>query len=198
MLLGHNLLVIDQISNFMTNDFAIRDKDGGQIGSIVTEGGLGERFFMGSRQFSVYDGEEKILGLYDVPNFGFDTFEITDAAGAHIAQVTKEFAFFVTRLSVELFEAPASAADGEPAISHPVELSGDWLDYDLEATIDGVRAAQVARRWPGLGEWFFGYNRYVLLFERDLPAAPRLGIIGAVIALDLIREKRRRKSASSQ
>ncbi|MEI2811527.1 MAG: hypothetical protein V9F00_15405 [Nocardioides sp.] len=205
MLMDHTLLVIDQVTNWMTNDFAIHDEHGAPIGTIATEGGLGSRLLAGNREFSVYDGEQKLLGLYDVPNFGFDTFEVTDGGGALIAQVTKELAFFTTRLTIELYapssdQSPDQAPDqaSGPSVSQLVELSGDWLDYDFEATIGGARAAQVARRWPGAGEWFLGRNRYVVLFERGLPPQPRLGILGAIIALDLIREKRERSRKNNR
>lgn len=193
MLLDHNLLVIDQVTNWLTNDFAVRDGDGNQVGVITTEGGLGMRLLAGARELSLYEGEQKLLTLYDVPNFGFDTFEIQDAAGALVATVTKEFAFFATRLSIEL--VPDAAASSESAAeAESVELGGDWLDYDFEATLGGVRIAQVARRWPGLGEWFLDHNRYVVLFQRGLSTRHRVGILGAIIALDLIRDKQRRAS----
>ena len=39
-ILSHDLLVIDQVTSFLGNDFAIRDAQGQPIGEIKTEGGM--------------------------------------------------------------------------------------------------------------------------------------------------------------
>ncbi|MFZ2501174.1 MAG: phospholipid scramblase-related protein [Nocardioides sp.] len=188
-----SLLIVDQVTSFFANDFAITDDQGAPLGTIRTEDGVGSRLLMGNRELSVYNNEGELqVHLSDVPNFGLDSFELTGPSGEAIGTIYKEFTFFSKRLSVELPAAPDAGTTTDR-----LEISGDLFDYDFTATLNGQPAAQVARRWPGLGEALLGHNRYVVLFDRSLPELPRKALLGAVIALDLIRAKKRRNSANT-
>lgn len=64
-------------------------------------------------------------------------------------------------------------------------------DRELTVTGPGGLAATASRHWPGVAQAFLGKERYVLGFVPQVPVPEKLGTIGAVIALDLIRAKER-------
>ncbi|QOR72042.1 hypothetical protein IM660_07310 [Ruania alkalisoli] len=176
-LLAHQRLVVDQVTNFMSNDFAIADAQGQQIGHIETGGSALSRFFMGSRELTVFDGPGKpLLHLKDTVTFGRDRMEILDGHGQPLAHMVKRIAFFRTRVTIEL--------DGAP-----LELTGNLWGFDF--TLSGPRGlmATVARNWAGMGRALLGHSRYIVDLSPDLAPRERQAVLGAVIALDLIRKK---------
>lgn len=178
-ILDTDLLVMDQIRSFMSNDFAIHDGQGQVVASIVTEGGIGSRLLMGNRELAVVDaGGSLALRVVDPPNIGPDTFEVHDGAGQMVARIVKEFTFFSKSLRVELG-------------STTLWLKGELFDREFTVAGDLGEAARVGRRWPGVAELLLSRERYVLSLTPGLPRPERLGTIGAVMALDLIRAKER-------
>lgn len=179
-------LIVDQVTAWLTNDFAIRDEAGEEIGSILTQGGLGSRVFLGSRQLTVADLEGNVyVQVDDVMNFGLDTYELYDADGASVATITKEFTFFTKRLSVQM-------ATGEQ-----LHLAGDWWDRNFTISADDLPIAKVGREFPGMAQALLGHSRYVVAFEPVVSPDHRRTTIGATIAIDLIRAKERSSAASS-
>lgn len=174
----HDLLVVDQVTGFMSNDFAIRDSQGMQVGHIATEGGMLSRMFAGARQLAIVEPDGSLaLRVYDTPTFGRDRFQLLDAHDQQVGEIVKEFTFFSKRLSINL------------ATGDVLELSGSFFDYEFTVTGPVGQAAQVSRQWPGLAGGLFGYNRYVLGFTPGTPDFIKYPILGTVVALDLIREK---------
>ena len=185
-ILDHDLLVIDQVTSFLSNDFAIRDQEGSVVGQIVTEGSALERIFVGSRQLTVLDDDQTVLvRINDVPNFGRDRFHLSDAAGNQVGEVVKQFTFFSKHLTVQL-------TNGEV-----YELAGRLLEFDFEVQGPTGQICRVTRDYAGLGSWFLGHNRYVTQFAPGLADHAKASIIGAVVALDLIRAKEQRSASSS-
>lgn len=179
-LLDTDVIVMDQIRTFMSNDFAIHDVQGQVIGSLRTEGGVGARLLMGNRELAVHDADGSLLcRVTDPPDLGFDTFEVHDPQGGRVARIVKEFTFFSKSLRVELATGGVMGLKGEL--------------FDREFTVQGPlgEAARVSRRWPGVAEFLLSRERYVVALAPGLPVPERLGTIGAVIALDLIRAKER-------
>lgn len=177
-------LIVDQVTSFLSNDFAIRDSEGTPLGHIITEGGLGSRVFLGSRQLTVIDSDETaFVYLDDVVNLGLDRFELYDTAAHELATITKEFTFFSNRLSIAM-------ATGEE-----LQLAGDWLDWNFTIDAPDQAIAQVARSFPGIGPALLGRSRYVVAFEPTATPDQRRATFGATIAIDLIRAKKQRNSA---
>ncbi len=178
-------LIMDQVTSWLTNDFAIRDEAGETLGSITTQGSLGSRVFLGSRQLTVLDFDgNPYVHLDDVMNLGLDTYELYDAEGAPVATITKEFTFFRKRLRLEM------------ATGDQLRLAGDWWDWDFAISADDLPIARVARNFPGIAQAFLGRSKYVVEFEPVVSPDHRRATIGATIAIDLIRAKARRSSAS--
>ena len=175
-ILETDVIVMDQIRSFLSNDFGIHDGHGQGIGSLRTEGGIGARMLMGNRELAVLDSDGSLLcRVVDPPDLGFDSFEVRDPTGGRVARIVKEFTFFSKSLRVELATGGQMSVKGEL--------------FDREFTVMGPlgEAARVSRRWPGVADFLLSRERYVVAMAAGLPVPERLGTIGAVIALDLIR-----------
>lgn len=180
VLLSHDTVVMQQRTNFMSNDFDIHDVHDNVIGHIATEGSAAGRFFVGSRRLTVLDLDGTPLATVTDPvNFGFDRFEIHNANGTQLAQLRKRFTFIHKRVDIEVAGGPV------------IELKGRLFDFDISFTVDGSTVAQATRQWAGMGRSFLGHSRYALMFTVPTPADAKLALIGGMLALDLIREKER-------
>lgn len=180
-ILTTDVIVMHQVRSFLSNDFGIHDLSGRPVGRIVTEGSTGSRVFMGNRQLAIVDGDGSLLlRLNDVPNIGLDRFEVHDGYGRLVAEIVKEFTFFKKAVRIELTTGAV------------LRVSGSLWDRDFVVDGPGGRAATVTRHWPGAAAVVLGRESYVLAFASALPVPEKLGTIGAVIALDLIRAKARR------
>lgn len=181
-LLQHDTLVIDQVTNVMSNDFAISDADGQQVGSIRTEGNALKRMFLGSRRLLVLDDDgTALLRLEDTMTLGRDRMEITDGDGRPLASLVKRMSFLKSRITVVVDDTE-------------LDLTGNMWGFDF--TMSGPRGelATVARSWSGLGKALLGHSRYVVRLTPGVPARERQAVLGSVIALDLIREKESRSN----
>lgn len=187
-LLSHNSIVIQQIRNFMADDFDILD----------TEGTL-SRMFMGSRRLTVSEPDgTPVFVITDPTDFTLDRYEVyypdphaTDTEGKQqggadssrlLATIQQKFAFFKRRLEISI-----------PGFAN-CEVDGDAWHYDATFMINDVRVAQMSRKWSGFANLLSGNERYVLQLKDDLPPQLRAAIIGAAIALDLMAKKARSDS----
>ncbi|HIY22890.1 MAG TPA: hypothetical protein H9837_01075 [Candidatus Brachybacterium merdigallinarum] len=178
-LLRHDVLVMQQITGFMSNDFDILDETGEQaVGHVSTLGSGLSRFFGGSRSLLLSDVDgTQLLHVSDPFSLGFDRFVLSTADGATLAEVSSKFAIFSTRVGFSL-------ADGTE-----LDLHGNMLGFDFDFRVGEAVAARVSREWAGLSRGFLGHSRYVLSFDPTVPPHLRLAIIGGGIVLDLIRRK---------
>lgn len=179
-LLSHDVLVMQQITGFLSNDFDILDETGEQPVAHVTTTGSGvSRLFAGSRSLDVADADgTPLLRVEDPVGIGFDRFTLSTPDGATLAEVTSKFALFSTRVGFTL-------ADGTA-----LELHGNMMGFDFEFRVGEAVAARVSRQWAGLSRGFLGHSRYVLAIDPTVPAQLRLALIGGCIVLDLIRRKK--------
>ena len=179
-ILQTDAIVLDQVRSFLSYDFGIHDLAGAPIGRIVTEGGMGSRLLMGNRRLAVVDTDGTLLvRVVDPPGIGLDRYEVHDGQGQVVARIVKEFTFFKKALRIEL------------ATGAQLRLEGSMWDRELTVTGPGGLAATASRHWPGVAQAFLGKERYVLGFVPQVPVPEKLGTIGAVIALNLIRGKER-------
>lgn len=175
-LLDHDILVIDQVTGFMSNDFAISDLNGQQVGHVHTQGSAIGRMFAGSRDFTVMDETGPVLHLHDTMNWWRDRMEIRDGEGIGLAEVVKRLAFFRTSCTVSL--------DGSA-----LNLTGNLRGMDFTLTGPRGTLATISRQWAGMSRAFLGRSRYVVSMSPDLSHRERRALLGSVIALDLIRAK---------
>ncbi|MDU4704795.1 MAG: LURP-one-related family protein [Corynebacterium sp.] len=193
-LLSHNSIVIQQIRNFMADDFDILDTEGHCIGKIETTGSTLSRMFMGSRRLTVSEPDgTPVFVITDPTDFTLDRYEVyypdphaTDTEGKQqggaessrlLATIQQKFAFFKRRLEISI-----------PGFAN-CEVDGDVWHYDATFMINDVRVAQMSRKWSGFANLLSGNERYVLQLKDDLPPQLRAAIIGAAIALDLMAKK---------
>lgn len=198
-LLSHNNIVIQQIRNFMADDFDILDSEGNCIGKIETTGGTLSRMFMGSRRLTVSEADgTPVFVITDPTDFALDSYEVyypdpqaTSPEGKQqvgadssrlLATIQQKFAFFKRRLEISI-----------PGFAH-CEVNGDVWHYDATFKINDIEVAQISRKWSGFANMLTGNERYLLQLKDDLPPQLRAAIIGAAIALDLMAKKARSDS----
>lgn len=183
-LLTANTLVFQQVTAMMTNDFAIQDAAGAVVGRVETHGSLGSLLTKGSRHFTVRDADDQaVLGVRDPLNFLRDTFTLENPDGAELGQVRKRFTFFTQHLEITL-------NSGEV-----INLQGNLRGMDFEFNTQGQLVARVSRKWSGLAKGLLGHSTYALNFEADAPVETRRAVIGAIIVLDLVRNKGKNSSS---
>ncbi|PLA34917.1 LURP-one-related/scramblase family protein [Corynebacterium amycolatum] len=193
-LLSHNSIVIQQIRNFMADDFDILDTEGHCIGKIETTGSTLSRMFMGSRRLTVSEPDgTPVFVITDPTDFTLDRYEVyypdphaTDTEGKQqggaessrlLATIQQKFAFFKRRLEISI-----------PGFAN-CEVDGDVWHYDATFKVNDIEVAQMSRKWSGFTNMLTGNERYVLQLKDDLPPQLRAAIIGAAIALDLMAKK---------
>ncbi|MGO1319439.1 MAG: LURP-one-related/scramblase family protein [Galactobacter sp.] len=180
-LLQHDLLVMQQITNFNSNDMTILDGQEAPIGHVVTKGSGAARFLLGSRELDLLDWDGTPLAhISDTITFGRDRFEITYPDGTPLAQVLKRMAMFTTKVEINV-------ADGSQ-----LQLKGDMFGYDFRFVLGEWEVAYVSRQWAGMSRGLLGHSRYAVSMRSDAPDPVRRAIISCCVVLDLIRQKRSR------
>lgn len=178
LLLNEDVLVFQQVTAMMTNNFAIHDAAGAVVGNVETHGSLGSLLVKGSRHFTVSDADgQPVVVLRDPLNFVRDTFELENPDGSSLGQIRKRFTFFGQRLGITL-------DSGEL-----IELKGNLPGLNFDLRMQGNIVARVSRRWSGVARGLLGRSTYSLTFEPVVPAEIRKATIAAMIALDLVRHK---------
>ncbi|MFC7402830.1 LURP-one-related/scramblase family protein [Citricoccus sp. GCM10030269] len=179
---GGRVLVLQQITGLLSNDFTIEDQHGEPVAQVHTRGSGLSRFFLGSRRFEITDLQDRLLfQVQDTVTFGRDRFQITDADGQSLAQIVQRITFFRKEVDV-------SVVDGTT-----LRLRGDLFGFDFEILAEERRVATVSRKWSGLGRALLGRSTYALELDPEMPETIRYATLGSVIALDLIRAKANRR-----
>ena len=177
-ILDHDVLVLQQITSFMANDFEILDANGGVVGQFAGLDSGMSRFLTGPRVFALYEADgSPLLGLNDVHNWGMDTYELSDPVGNPVGTVRQKLTFF--RTVVE-----AQSVDGTL-----LSFEGGFFDYDYQILDNGFEVARVTKEWAGFSRAFMGHSRYVLSIDPRVNRPSRPLILGTAVALDLLRMK---------
>lgn len=177
-----HVLVLQQTTGALSNDFTIQDGQGRPVAQVHTRGSGLSRMFMGSRQFEVSDLTGRRLFLVeDLVTLGRDRYQVSDAQGRALARIVQRFTLFAQHVDVEV-------ADGTV-----LQLRGSLFEYEFQILVGQHPVATVSRQWSGLGRALMGHSTYVLRMDPGMPEVVRYGLIGGVIALDLIREKEARR-----
>ena len=175
-----DILVFQQTKNFVKNDFAIYDTAGVQVAHVETGGSTLGRMLAGSRHLTVFDGPgNPVLQVKDIMTLGRERMDILDGAGNPFATLVKRIAFFRTRITLEY--------RGEE-----LELDGNLWGFDFQISGPGGVIGTVSRQWSGMGNALLGMSSYALVLAPNIDPGHRLAAVGAVLALDLIREKKDR------
>lgn len=177
-LLQQNLVVMQQVTNFNSNDFAVLDAYGAPVGHVRTGGSGAARFFTGSRELDLLDGDGTPLAhISDPMNFGRDRFEVTYPDGRHLAEVLKRISMFSTKVDV-------SVCDGSE-----LQLQGNFIGFDFRFMLGEWEIAAVSRQWGGVAAGLLGHSRYALRIREDAPDPVRRAVLSGCVVLDLIRAK---------
>ncbi|MEV4900497.1 LURP-one-related family protein [Citricoccus sp. NPDC055426] len=178
-----DLLVMQQVTGFLSNDFALEDAEGRPVAYGHTLGSTAERMFGGNRQFEITDRSgTPLFHVHDPMTWGRDRYRVTDPQGGPIADLVQRMTFLRTSVQV-------SVVDGTELV-----LDGNLMGMDFQLTAGGTAVATVNRRWAGLGQAMLGRSRYALSLDPGMPPLVRCAVIGSVIALDLIRAKQSRRN----
>lgn len=129
-LLAHNNIVIQQIRNFMADDFDILNTEGHCIGKIKTTGSTLSRMLMGSRRLTVSEPDgTPVFVITDPTDFTLDRYEVyypgsqaTDSEGKQqggaessrlLATIQQKFAFFQRKLEISIPGFADCRVDGD-------------------------------------------------------------------------------------
>ena len=182
-------LVISQTKSFLQDQFLIADEQGVPVGTIVQSGSLKDMFFNSSRSLEVAftddqgNPQQPLMLIKDPPNFVRDTYEVyLPGIEKPMAVVTKRFAMFKTRLTMEM--------EGFPEI----EITGDVWDWNITISSQGQPLAQVTNEWSGVGKFLSGKNTYRLSIAGGLDPQQHAALIGAVMCMDMLRTKAQQSS----
>lgn len=169
---------MQQVTGFMSNDFDILDANGAALATVSTTNDAGPRWLVGSRSFTVVDANGQFLmGITDPMDFMRDTYQLANPGGNQFALVRKRFTFMALRATIEI--AGAST----------ITLAGKPFSMEFLADVAGVEIARATRQWAGLGRGLLGHSRYALEIRPDVTPIDRLGLIGGMVAMDLMRHK---------
>ncbi|MDN5693224.1 MAG: hypothetical protein L0G62_05435 [Micrococcaceae bacterium] len=179
-----DVLTLQQVTSFMSNDMQVTGPDGQTVATVVTTGGGLGRMLLGSRTFDVVDGEDGrvLFRLADPATFGRDRYAIVDADGLPLANLVREFALFRTSVSVEVVDGTRFA------------VTGNLWDLDYAMTVGQVPIARATAAFGGFMNALAGRSRYELRLDPGTPPVVRCAVLGTAIALDLIRAKDRRRN----
>ncbi|MCT1367699.1 LURP-one-related/scramblase family protein [Kocuria sp. HSID16901] len=182
-LLERNTLVMQQVTGFMSNDFDILDESGASLATVSTTNDAGPRWLVGSRSFTVVDAAGQFLmGITDPMDFMRDSYQLADPSGQQFALIRKRFTVMALRATVEISGAST------------ITLSGKPFSMEFAADVDSVEIARATRKWAGFGRGLLGHSRYALEIRPDVRPLDRLGLIGGMVALDLMRNKQSRNN----
>lgn len=174
---------MQQVTGFMSNDFDILDENGVSLATVSTTNDAGPRWLVGSRSFTVVDASGQFLmGITDPMDFMRDTYQLADPGGNRFALVSKRFGFMALRATVEI------------SGGSNITLAGKPFSMEFAADVAGAEIARATRQWAGLGRGLLGHSRYALEIRPDVTPIDRLGLIGGMVAIDLMRHKQSRNS----
>lgn len=180
--LQFNVLVFQQTRNFSKNDFAISEPNGTQVAHVETGGSTLGRMLGGARELTVFDGPGRpVLRVYDTMTLGRERMEFQDTDGNPIGNLVKRISLFKTKIDLEV-------------LGEQLQLDGNLWGFDFNINSPQGPIAGVSREWSGMSNALFGKSTYSLRLAEWASVPQRLGIIGGVLALDLIREKQERNN----
>lgn len=183
LLASVDTLTLQQVTTVMANDMQVLGPQGEVVAVVETVGGGLGRMLMGSRSFVMRDGADgrPLFRLEDIATFGRDRMQVLDAEGLPLANLRREVTFLRTSLSVQVVDGTAFTVEG------------NLWDHDYRMLAGEREIARATAEWGGFMNALAGRSRYRLDLDPAMPPVVRCAVLGTAVALDLIREKDRRK-----
>ena len=179
--LTSNRLVFQQTTQFFRSDFAIYDADSSlQVAHVETGGAKIVRLATGARQLYVYDGPETPLIHVSMPiNMALsrDRAYVYEPDGSPLVEVVKHLGFGKRQVSIDI--------RGEA-----VDLVGTYWGFNFQLVGPYGVMATATRKWQGVSNSLFGKSTYLLTLADNLDPVRRRAVIGTVLAISLLLNKR--------
>jgi len=176
-LLTEPVLIVDQVTAVLSNDFEILDSEGTPTGVISTQGSLMSRMFLGSRRLTIRDADGSLqVSVDDVMTLGRDRYVLAGPDGARLATLRKELKLVKLSLTID-------AGDGQ------LSADGDFFEWNFTVQRPDRPVATFRRTYAGIGRALLGHNRYVITFDPAATEDERRVTLGIAVAVDLIRAK---------
>ncbi len=187
-LLERDRFVVSQKAKLieLTNEYAILDEEGNQIGRVVQEGQSKARkalrFLTNVDQFlttrlSVYDGDgRRLLQLTRPAKLLKSRIEVADDLGAPVGTIAQENVVGKKRFAL-------TGAGGEPL---GAILGENWVSWDFRIVdAAGGEVGRINKKWAGLlKEGFTTADKYVVELAPTLQGPARLLAIAGASAVD--------------
>jgi uncharacterized protein YxjI len=187
-LLGRNRYVIQQKTKLieLTNEFAIRDEEGNQIGMVREEGQSGlkkaARFLTSFDQFlthryGVYDAlGQRVLEMTRPAKLVKSKVEVSDGAGQPVGRIVQQNVFGKIRFGLE-------DAAGQELGSINAENWRAWNFSIRDAA--GTEVARITKTWEGLLRTAFTTaDFYVLDVSAPLTGPLQLLVMASAVGVD--------------
>jgi len=187
-LLDHKRLIVNQKAKLieLTNEYAIRDEEGAQVGAIRQEGQSKlrklARLVTSVDQFlthklSVYEADgTKLLELVRPRKFLKSSFDVTDGGGMPVGTIVQENVFGKKRFAMK-------GQAGEDLGSINAQNWRAW-NFQIQDTA-GMEVGRITKKWAGLGkELFTSADNYVIEIDDAAQGPLRLMALASASAID--------------
>lgn len=187
-LLGLNRMVVSQKAKLieLTNEYAILDERGEQVGMIREEGQTKlkklARFVSNLDQFmthtyAVYEADgTKVAGLMRPRKFLKSRVEVTDGQGSPVGTIVQE-----NVVGKKRFALTGPAGESLGAINAENLISWDFRILDAQ----GEEVGKITKEWHGLGrEMFTTADKYVVEIDERVTGPLRLMAVAGAAGID--------------
>ena len=187
-LLDHKRLIVNQKAKLieLTNEYAIRDEEGTQVGAIRQEGQSKlrklARLVTSVDQFlthklAVYEADgTKLLELVRPRKFLKSSFDVTDGGGTPVGTIVQENVFGKKRFAMK-------GQAGEDLGSINAQNWRAW-NFQIQDTA-GMEVGRITKKWSGLGkELFTSADNYVIEIDDAARGPLRLMALASASAID--------------
>lgn len=188
MLLDHARLIVNQKAKLieLTNEYAIRDEAGNQVGSIRQEGQSKlrklARLVSSVDQFlthrlSVYEADgTKLLELVRPRKLLKSSFNVTDGHGAPVGTIVQE-----NVVGKKRFAMKGQAGEALGSID-----AQNWRAWNFKIhDAAGLEVGRITKKWAGLGkELFTSADNYVIEIDPAAQGPLRLMALASASAVD--------------
>ena len=192
------VLVVNQKAKLieLTNEYAVYDQNGTQLGSVVQVGqSAARKVFRAvsnldqflSHKMEVRDVHGRaVLGLHRPAKFLKSTVIVSAPDGRAIGQIKQENAIGKIRFA---FEANGQRVGGLNA--------ENWRAWDFAITdAQGTEVARIKKPWEGLGKALFTTaDNYVVRIHRPLEAPLRTMVVAGAVTVGTARKQGQREAA---
>lgn len=179
-LLDHDLIILQQMTQLIRNDFHILDPYGRQIAHVTSGGSGTSRFLVGTRELYVSDAAGPVMHVTDPMNFGMDRYEFFLPDGRQLGHLKRRMALLKAVFEIHLY-------DGTMFM-----LERGGFSYDITFKLGGAVVGHARHRMPDLTSIMLQRDQYAMSFDPGAPTMHRMGMLAGLLALDLAGKKAQR------